>query len=137
MSLLEQYEAKLKASIPKDIKKKRKEPLWTHEIRVCLFKHVIEVFGSAENYQKQKPSVQKEFSKQIAGILSEKYKEIYSNGGPNAQIAWALTKQKALKGTSQAVNFIKCKAAALDAGLIKPKDLSMLLKKEETDNEST
>jgi len=96
---------------------------WTHEIRVCLFRLIVERYGPGNNFTKLSVREQKLFSKNVASILSEKYKDNYSEGGPLNQISWALTNQRNLKSVSCISNWIRCRAAALDAGLIKQKDL--------------
>lgn len=126
VSLLHKYKQRLKKEPPKQ-KPKKKAPKWTHEIRVCLFKLVKEEFGSAENYLKSPLSLQKQFSKQVAEQLSNKYEEsygqTYSEGGPFAQIAWALTNQTQIKNLGHVRDYFFCKAAALESGLIKTKDI--------------
>ncbi len=109
-----------------------REPKWTHELRRIMFERLVREFGSYDTWGKSEyPSGRKKRYAEVLDELRNCFEcltgKSFATDAIEQQIAFGFTKQQSRLGSSHARSFILNKAAALEAGFIKTRQLQSLL----------
>lgn len=113
---------------------------WNQELRVLMYKRLLEKYGPHEDWDKRKYPQEGQheefisFMKEIADSFRKITGTDFKDGGPIMQFEHAVTTQPESESVGRTYNIIMNKAAAYDAGFITSKEMPTCMMMEYENN---